>query len=436
MSQFMAVRQGDFVSCPICRHTRVSSGSANVLIEGQPAARLGDHCNCGGGLTNAGSHNVYINGVPVAVRAGHATDDHQPVTSARSIFIGTQTQHQRTKRSDPPSSSDDSASSPSDSPLEGATARLSEDENIVERMRRLNLNPGDPVDVQPNGTFAYTDATPPLPGNPSFYFPEHQPTTGTLTEIFFQPLPSAQRNPPTYEAHQPPPAYGNSTGEVTHEAPPHYDNLFPPAPPAAPPSSPPPYQFSDGSLIRGRTCTNDRPNCGHNDHQARAVPTENARGFYERQEYGDYLYIATSQPPHDVREYGFDANLDTSDIPQMIDGDRVRVAWDGPFEAAEEGVHHYRSRGGVDILYIYRIDARHIRGANVSENFMRGASGLRHVPEDVDIENGTLTAVHFDQSQVPTNSIQVVSEELLVNIRANMQSGHPPPLPPPSHNEL
>lgn len=100
MSHYAAVRKGDFVTCPHCRHTRISFGSTDVIIEGEPAARRTEKCNCGGTLTNPdNSHGVFINRRPAAVCATHAASDHHhPITGARSVFIGTQTTRRREKR--------------------------------------------------------------------------------------------------------------------------------------------------------------------------------------------------------------------------------------------------------------------------------------------------------------------------------------------------
>ncbi len=45
----LVARKGDLHSCPIEGHgiTPITSGSDSVLIEGQPAARIGDSVGCG-----------------------------------------------------------------------------------------------------------------------------------------------------------------------------------------------------------------------------------------------------------------------------------------------------------------------------------------------------------------------------------------------------
>lgn len=88
MANYSAVRKDDFVTCPHCQYTRISSGSANVIIEGKSAARLNDICNCGGTVTNSSDdYSVFINGIPAAYCPVHATKDHEPVSGATSVFI-------------------------------------------------------------------------------------------------------------------------------------------------------------------------------------------------------------------------------------------------------------------------------------------------------------------------------------------------------------
>jgi len=52
----LVARKGDLHSCPIKGHgvTPITSGSDSVLVEGQPAARIGDSVGCGATIT-AGS---------------------------------------------------------------------------------------------------------------------------------------------------------------------------------------------------------------------------------------------------------------------------------------------------------------------------------------------------------------------------------------------
>jgi uncharacterized Zn-binding protein involved in type VI secretion len=62
-----ATRQNDSTTTP---GTGIQEGSPNVIINGRPAARLGDRTNCG--VIVRGSSNVFINGRPMA-RTGDNT---------------------------------------------------------------------------------------------------------------------------------------------------------------------------------------------------------------------------------------------------------------------------------------------------------------------------------------------------------------------------
>jgi len=45
-------RKGDLHSCPMHGVTHIVSGSETVIIEGQPAARIGDKAACGAVITS------------------------------------------------------------------------------------------------------------------------------------------------------------------------------------------------------------------------------------------------------------------------------------------------------------------------------------------------------------------------------------------------
>jgi uncharacterized Zn-binding protein involved in type VI secretion len=62
-----AARKGDTTDAS----QAVSEGSSNVFINGKPAARVGDRTNCGG-IVVGGAANVYVNGKPMA-RSGDLT---------------------------------------------------------------------------------------------------------------------------------------------------------------------------------------------------------------------------------------------------------------------------------------------------------------------------------------------------------------------------
>lgn len=64
MSAKPAARLSDPTSCPIPGHgtPAIQSGSPDVLINGLPAARLGDTAGCGQTISGTYSTTVFING--------------------------------------------------------------------------------------------------------------------------------------------------------------------------------------------------------------------------------------------------------------------------------------------------------------------------------------------------------------------------------------
>jgi uncharacterized Zn-binding protein involved in type VI secretion len=62
-----AARKGDTTDAS----EAVSEGSSTVFINGKPAVRVGDQTNCGG-VVVGGAANVYVNGRPMA-RSGDLT---------------------------------------------------------------------------------------------------------------------------------------------------------------------------------------------------------------------------------------------------------------------------------------------------------------------------------------------------------------------------
>jgi uncharacterized Zn-binding protein involved in type VI secretion len=56
-----AARVGDLHSCPLEGHgvTPIATGSSKTMIEGQPAARIGDRTGCGAVITS-GSPDVEV----------------------------------------------------------------------------------------------------------------------------------------------------------------------------------------------------------------------------------------------------------------------------------------------------------------------------------------------------------------------------------------
>ena len=66
----------------------VSQGSANVLINGLPAGRVGDAESCHAGLVAQGSSGVFINGRPAARAGDKTTCGAVIVSGSANVFIG------------------------------------------------------------------------------------------------------------------------------------------------------------------------------------------------------------------------------------------------------------------------------------------------------------------------------------------------------------
>ena len=66
----------------------VSQGSANVLVNGLPAARVGDAESCHGGQVAQGSTGVFINGRPAARKGDKTTCGAVIVGGSGNVFIG------------------------------------------------------------------------------------------------------------------------------------------------------------------------------------------------------------------------------------------------------------------------------------------------------------------------------------------------------------
>lgn len=64
MSGKPAARLSDPTTCPVPGHGTppIQSGSPNALVNGLPAARLGDLASCGQAISGAYSSTVFING--------------------------------------------------------------------------------------------------------------------------------------------------------------------------------------------------------------------------------------------------------------------------------------------------------------------------------------------------------------------------------------
>lgn len=95
MSQ--AARVNDRVTClseialgsSIAQGPILPPGSVNVFIEGMPAARMGDLCQCGPRTDSItiGSATVFINGMPAA-RLNDPTSGGVIISAATTVFIG------------------------------------------------------------------------------------------------------------------------------------------------------------------------------------------------------------------------------------------------------------------------------------------------------------------------------------------------------------
>jgi uncharacterized Zn-binding protein involved in type VI secretion len=70
---------------------KVLSGSHNVFINGQPAARLGDECEAGATFIATGCSNVFINGQPAARITDLTCHETTLVTGSHNVFIGAHT---------------------------------------------------------------------------------------------------------------------------------------------------------------------------------------------------------------------------------------------------------------------------------------------------------------------------------------------------------
>lgn len=90
MSGKPAARQGDPVDCPKKGHSKnsITSGSPDVLFNGQPAARLGDTTACGSTLSGQVIPNVLINGRPAVVLGSTGSHGEVVIGGSGDIVIG------------------------------------------------------------------------------------------------------------------------------------------------------------------------------------------------------------------------------------------------------------------------------------------------------------------------------------------------------------
>lgn len=69
-----------------CPAGTVASGSGDVMVEGQQAARAGDSAGCAGTITE-GSPDVFINGKPAAVQGSKTGCGGTIASGATGVFV-------------------------------------------------------------------------------------------------------------------------------------------------------------------------------------------------------------------------------------------------------------------------------------------------------------------------------------------------------------
>ena len=90
MSGKPAARLGDSTVCPLPGHgsTPIAAGSPDVLLDGLPAARLGDPSGCGGTLAAGCSATVLVNGQPAAVVGSVGSHGNAVTSGSTTVTIG------------------------------------------------------------------------------------------------------------------------------------------------------------------------------------------------------------------------------------------------------------------------------------------------------------------------------------------------------------
>ncbi|MEH6389444.1 PAAR domain-containing protein [Pseudomonas profundi] len=90
MSGKPVARIGDMTECPKDKHgsNPITQGSPDVLIEGVPAARMGDPTACGSMLVGGVSGSVMINGKPAAVLGSTGNHGNAVVSGSTTVVIG------------------------------------------------------------------------------------------------------------------------------------------------------------------------------------------------------------------------------------------------------------------------------------------------------------------------------------------------------------
>ncbi|EKS9889659.1 PAAR domain-containing protein [Burkholderia pyrrocinia] len=391
MSHYAAVRKGDFVTCPHCRHTRISFGSTDVIIEGEPAARLTEKCNCGGTLTNPdNSHGVFINGRPAAVCATHAASDHHhPVTGARSVFIGTQTTRRREKRGV------DDPSIPMLRPRADPLLPSYEDATIPRNL---------PPPAYHNRTTEITLESPPS-----------IPLAGSTDEISMvleariyeqrhrDYLTAMQQYERDYARYQRELRIAIAFGETN-------DVPTSPTRPTLPP--PPPsndlsqfmagVRHPDESVVRGQTCvaTDD----GTKDCAFDVPPQRSSERIYRSGGVGATVCVARQTPRDAVQRDGFQDSGSQAflEVPCLLPSDHVLAASTTPHAAMAYGRRYFTGP-----FHIYRIDAQRLRGAALVDNIdspgarriFNFGNGSRTIPGN----NARLLVVHIDNAQLRQN---------------------------------
>ncbi|WP_312242139.1 PAAR domain-containing protein [Pantoea sp.] len=352
-------RVDDFVTCPQCIHTRIISGSPNVFIEGKSAARSGDHCKCGGGIS-ASQKKVKINGLDAAYVNTNDTG-HTPVNGAKSVFIGNRTLI-RKRRSDD-----------------------IDDPNVADlalRLQRLNIH--EPTDGNTTNLhhhvqhYAPTDNSPASHNFLSHHVQHYAPTNIDLN--YEEPMDIDEDSAMGFDEIQAP-TLCTASGEYT-----------------------------DGSDIRGKTCTNTE----NNTTAGKRAGNENALGFVERENFGRFVYRADTRPPDEITAEGFHGSSYFEGVPRMINGDNILIASEtqaGATQYGDENLLQY----GVETFYVYRIDATHVRGASLMESVQsqsRAAVEHQWRPDSrlIDIAEGAgeYREVHLDNSQIPASHINLV----------------------------
>lgn len=90
MSGKPIARVGDMTECPKDKHgsNPITEGSPDVLIDGMPAARMGDPTACGSTLIGSVSGSVIINGKPAAMLGSTGSHDNPVVSGSATVVIG------------------------------------------------------------------------------------------------------------------------------------------------------------------------------------------------------------------------------------------------------------------------------------------------------------------------------------------------------------